>query len=97
MPWGDLLRAVVVTAFFGLPLALTLVSLLDVVRRPQWAWALAERNQTAWIGAILLGVFCTVGGVAVCAVYWIRVRPVVAGAESGKLPEPRRRRRPPPA
>ncbi len=94
MPWGDLLRAVLVTAVFGLPLAFTLVSLLDAVRRPQWAWALAERNQAGWIGAILLGVFCTVGGVAVCAVYWLRVRPVVAGVESGRLPESRRPRRP---
>jgi hypothetical protein len=80
---------------FGAPLALTLWALLDAARRPQWAWALADRNQAAWIAVILLGVFSVVGGVAVCLWYLLRVRPVVAGAESGRLPEPKRGREPP--
>lgn len=82
---------------FGAPLALTLWALLDAARRPQWAWALADRNQAVWIAVILLGVFSVVGGVLVCLWYLLRVRPVVAAAESGRLPEPRRGREPPPS
>ncbi len=90
MPWGDLLIAVGVTAVFALPLALTVWSLLDAARRPQWAWALADRNQAMWIAFILMGVFSVLGGLAVCGWYLLRVRPVVAGAESGRVPDRRR-------
>jgi hypothetical protein len=93
VPWRSLLGATLLTVVFAAPLALTLVALLDAARRPQWAWALADRNQTAWIAAILLGVFSVIGGVAVCTWYLAKVRPVVAAAEDGRLPEPRRRRR----
>ena len=63
MPWGDLLRTVLLTLVFGAPLALTLWALLDAARRPQWAWALAERSQVAWMTMILLGALLVCAGV----------------------------------
>ena len=78
-----------VTAVLAAPLALSVVALLDAARRPQWAWALAERNQVAWMTMILLGTLLACAGVAISAWYLWKVRPVVARAESGILP-PRR-------
>lgn len=92
MPWRSLAWAVVLTAVFAVPLAVTVWALLDAARRPQWAWALAERNQALWIAAILLGVFSVIGGLAVCAWYLLKVRPRVAAAESGEVPQRRPRR-----
>ena len=74
------------TAVFGAPLAISVWALLDAARRPQWAWALAERNQVAWMTAILAGVLFVCAGVAVSGWYLLRVRPVVAAAESGMPP-----------
>lgn len=90
MPWVDLARAVLVTMLFGAPLALTVVALLDAARRPQWAWALAERNQVAWMTMILLGALLVCGGILVSGWYLWKVRPEVAAAEQGRVP-PRRR------
>lgn len=81
--WG-----VVVTTFFGAPLALSVWALLDAARRPQWAWALAERNQVAWMTAILAGVLLVCAGLAVSGWYLLKVRPVVAAAETGAPPSP---------
>lgn len=86
MPWTDLARTVLVTLVFVAPLALTLVALLDAARRPRWAWALAERNQVAWMTMILLGVLLVCGGILVSGWYLWKVRPVVAAAEEGRLP-----------
>ncbi len=86
MPWGDLLRTVLLTMVFGAPLALTLWALLDAARRPQWAWALAERSQVAWMTMILLGALLVCAGVAVSGWYLWKVRPVIADAEAGILP-----------
>lgn len=86
MPWGDLLRTVLLTLVFGAPLALTLWALLDAARRPQWAWALAERNQVAWMTMILLGALLVCVGIAVSGWYLLKVRPVIAAAERGILP-----------
>ncbi|MFV0317975.1 MAG: hypothetical protein ACK5O2_13575 [Microthrixaceae bacterium] len=86
MPWAELARAVVLVVIFGAPLALTVWALLDAARRPQWAWALAERNQVLWMTAILAGVLLLCAGLAVSGWYLWKVRPVVAAAERGELP-----------
>ena len=78
--------AIVVTAFFALPLALSLWALLDAARRPQWAWALAERRQVVWMAAILFGALLVPIGLAVSLWYLLRIRPEVAAAERGELP-----------
>ena len=87
MPWVDLIRAVLLTMVFGAPLAITIWALLDAARRPQWAWSLAERNQVLWMTMILLGVLFVCGGLFISIWYLWKVRPVVAAAEMGALPE----------
>ena len=84
-------RAVLVTSFFAIPLAVTLWALLDAARRPQWAWALAGRRQVVWMAAIMVGVLTVVGGLAVSLWYLLKVRPLVAAAEQGDLGDQRSR------
>lgn len=74
-----------------IPLGISLWALLDAVRRPQWAWSLAERNQLMWLAMILVGILSVLLGLAISGWYLVRVRPVVAAAESGRVPERRAR------
>lgn len=82
---GEFAVAVVVTSFFAIPLAVTLWAFLDAARRPQWAWALAGRNQVLWIAVILFAALSVVGGLCVSAWYLSKVRPVIAAAEQGRI------------
>jgi hypothetical protein len=81
----DVLFALGMATLFSIPLAVSGWALLDAARRPQWAWALAGRNQAMWMGAILIGTFTVIGGLCICAWYLARVRPVIAAAEDGDL------------
>jgi len=82
---AHLLWTVLVTAALCIPLGVSLWALLDVARRPAWAWALADRNQALWMAVVLFG-FCSVaGGLAVSGFYLVRVRPRIAAAEAGRL------------
>lgn len=92
MPWSDLASTTAALVLVAIPLALSVAALLDATRRPQWAWALADRNQALWIALVLVGVLSVIGGLVVSATYLLRVRPVVAAAEQGQVPVPRRRR-----
>jgi hypothetical protein len=74
----------------GIPLAISLIALLDAARRPQWAWSLADRNQLMWLAMILVGMLSVVLGLGISGWYLLRVRPVVAAAERGEVPERRR-------
>ena len=85
MTLSDLVGALVLATLASVPLALTLWALLDAARRPQWAWALAERRQVVWMAAIMMGTFTVIGGVVLCAYYLTRVRHEVAAAEDGRL------------
>jgi hypothetical protein len=80
---AELFAAIAVTAVFCLPLAISLLALLDCARRPQWAWALAGRRQVVWLAAICLGFLTVVGGLVISGWYLVRVRPVIARAEAG--------------
>ena len=84
MPWTDLLRVVLTTMVLGAPLALSVWALLDAARRPRWAWALADRNQVAWMTTILAGILFVCAGLAISGWYLLRVRPVIAAAEAGR-------------
>lgn len=77
--------ALVLATAAAIPLALTLWALLDAARRPQWAWALAERRQVVWMTAIMLGTLTVIGGMVLCAYYLTRVRHDVAAAEEGRI------------
>ena len=82
---SDLAVALVVACVAAIPLALTVWALLDAARRPQWAWALAERRQVVWMAAIMFGTLTVIGGVVLCAWYLTRVRHEVAAAEDGQI------------
>lgn len=83
---GTLLWETLKAVFFLLPLALTAWAFLDVARRPSWAWALAGRSRVNWLIVIALGVLTLIGGIAVSAWYLVRIRPLIAAAESGDIP-----------
>lgn len=68
------------------PLAITTWALLDAAGRPEWAWALVGRRRVVWLAAILFGAMTLVVGLAVSIGYLTRVRPQLAGVESGQLP-----------
>jgi hypothetical protein len=85
---GDLFAAIALTALLCIPLGLSLWALLDCARRPGWAWALAGRRQVVWMAAILCGFLVVVGGLVVSLWYLLRVRPVIAAAESGVVDDP---------
>jgi uncharacterized membrane protein len=82
---GQLAWTVVVTAFLCIPIGLSLWALLDAARRPAWAWSLADRSQVLWMALILVGFCSVIGGLAISAVYLLRVRPHIAGAEEGRI------------
>jgi hypothetical protein len=78
--------AVVTTAFFLIPLAVTAWAFLDAARRPSWAWSLAGRSQVAWMAATGLGVLTLIGGLLISGYYLAIVRPEIADAEEGNIP-----------
>jgi hypothetical protein len=51
VPWSDLAATAGGLLVLGIPLAVSVIALLDAARRPQWAWSLAERGPVpAWRG-----------------------------------------------
>lgn len=84
---GTLAWETLKAVFFLLPLALTLWAFLDAAKRPGWAWALSGRSRVTWLVLIGFGALTLVGGLAISLWYLLRVRPVIAGAENGRLPE----------
>jgi len=82
---GDLFLAIATTAFFCIPIGLSLWALLDCAKRPGWAWALTTRSQQVWLFAILCGILLVPVGLAVSAWYLARIRPEIQAAENGDL------------
>ncbi len=85
MDLSALALAVVVSLVAAFPLSLTVWSLLDAARRPEWAWALAGRRQVVWMAAIMFGALTVVGGLLLCTWYLTRVRHEIAAAEEGQI------------
>lgn len=75
----------VVTLFAAIPIGISGWALLDAAHRPAWAWALTRHRQAAWMAAILFGVLTVIGGLMISSWYLAKVRPVLAGAESGNI------------
>jgi hypothetical protein len=84
----DLAVAVLLATGAAIPLGLTLWALLDAARRPQWAWALAERRQVVWMAGIMFSALTVAGGMLLSAWYLTRIRHEVADAEEGRLRSP---------
>lgn len=77
---------VFVITLASIPLAISLWALLDIARRPAWAWSLSGRSRVAWMVAVLVGVCSVAGGLLISGFYLVRVRPDIADAEEGRLP-----------
>ncbi len=85
MDLSDLAGALLLAALAAVPLGLTVWSLLDAARRPQWAWALAGRRQVVWLALIMFSALTVIGGLATSCWYLSKVRPLIAAAEDGQL------------
>ena len=85
MDLSELAVAVAVTCFFAIPLSVTVWALLDAARRPQWAWALAERRQVVWMTAIMFSALTVVGGLFLASWYLSQIRPQIRAAEEGRI------------
>jgi hypothetical protein len=83
--FGDLVLAALGIVVFSIPLALNVWALLDAARRPEWAFALVGRSRTSWVVLNGGGIFVCGAGVILAVWYLVRIRPVVADAESGRL------------
>jgi hypothetical protein len=82
---SDLAVALVLAVLAAVPLALTMWALLDAARRPQWAWARAERRQVVWMAVIMLGTLTVIGGMLLSTSSLTRIRHQVAAAEDGRI------------
>jgi hypothetical protein len=82
---GRLVREVMLITIASVPLAISLWALLDIARRPAWAWSLSGRNRVAWMAAVLVGMCSVVGGLVISGIYLLRIRPAVADAENGRF------------
>ncbi len=85
MDLSDLAGTVVLVALLLVPISVSVWALLDAARRPQWAWALAGRNQVGWMAGIMLGTLFLVPGLIVSGWYLANVRPTIAAAEDGRF------------
>jgi hypothetical protein len=81
-----LVGAIVTTAIFMIPLAISTWAFLDAAHRPSWAWSLAGRSQVSWMIASALGVLTLIGGLVISGYYLAVIRPQIADAEDGRLP-----------
>ncbi len=81
--WGEILWNLLLLCLLSTPLALSVWAILDVANRPGWAWALAQRSRLLWMIVLVLGICVTPVGLVLSGIYLLRVRPIIADAESG--------------
>ena len=84
---GRIIGELVAISLAAVPLGLSVWALLDIARRPAWAWALSGRNRALWMAVVLVGILSVVGGVLISGWYLLRIRPQIAATESGQLPD----------
>jgi hypothetical protein len=82
---GTVAKVLITTVLAAIPLSLSLWALLDAARRPEWAFALAQRSRTAWVAATAFGILFCGPGVVLSLWYLLKVRPGVAAAEAGRV------------
>jgi hypothetical protein len=82
---GALAREIMLIMVASIPLGVSLWALLDIARRPAWAWGLSGRSRVAWMAAVLVGMCSVVGGLLISGYYLVRVRPAVADVENGRF------------
>lgn len=84
---GRIVGELVAISLAAVPLGLSVWALLDIARRPAWAWALSGRNRAMWLAAVLVGILSVIGGVIISGIYLLRIRPRIAATEAGHLPD----------
>lgn len=82
---GDYALAVVAVTIGFAPVGVSVWALLDAARRPSWVWAMADRDRTHWMAAILFTAVIIGLGLVVAGYYLTRVRSTLAGIEEGNL------------
>lgn len=82
---GRLAWEMVLISIAAIPLAISVWALLDIARRPAWAWGLSGHNRVVWMAAVLVGTCSVLGGLVISGIYLLRIRPRVADAESGRI------------
>jgi hypothetical protein len=82
---GEYVLAVVAVALGFAPVGVSVWALLDAARRPSWVWALANRDRTHWMAAILFTAVIFGVGLLVAGFYLTRVRSTLAEIEAGNL------------
>lgn len=85
---GRLAWELTLISLASIPIAVSLWALLDIAKRPAWAWGLSRRSRVVWMAAVLIG-FCSVlGGLLISGYYLVRIRPEIADAEEGRFGQP---------
>ena len=65
-------------------LVISIWALVDVLRRPDWAFQAARQNKTLWVVLNIVGLF--VCGLVIGLIYLLAIRPKVAAAQGGGPP-----------
>ncbi len=65
-------------------LAFTIFCIVDIVRRPQWAWLAAGKEKALWLALTFFGYFLC--WIIMDIVYVAAIRPKVAAAQRGGPP-----------
>ena len=60
---------------------LSIIAIVDVVRRPDWAWQASGQNKTLWLVLTIVGIFLC--GIVLGPVYLLAIRPKLAAAQQG--------------
>jgi hypothetical protein len=63
-------------------LGVTIFALVDVLRRPEWAWRAAGQNRTLWLVLTIVALFFGLLGLIVDLIYLLSIRPKVAAAQN---------------
>jgi hypothetical protein len=65
-----------VIAVFLVPFGLSLVCLVDAVRRPVVAWVAADRNKGWWVGALVVSAMIVIPAPVIVPAYLLGVLPM---------------------
>ena len=84
---GDYAMAFVAVGLGLVPFGVSIWALLDVARRPAWAWALASRDRTTWVATVVFAAILPLIGIAVAVYYLARIRPQISAVEAGDFDE----------
>ncbi len=74
----------IVVVLFATGPVLAIISIIDVARRPDWAWQASGQSKTLWLVLEIVGIFFC--GLVISLIYLLAIRPKVAAAQPGSSP-----------